>query len=93
MITVDNDNQLLLQQSGWDAGDDVIINQYPTYTAKGNYFPEWFVTQSGRPSSTIEIPEQVMVVTDDGVTVIYTTWKTQQVLGPVPEAPVEPSNP
>lgn len=73
MITVDNDNQLLIQEGGWEDGDADTINQYPTYKVRGNYFPLDFVVTSSRVMYKTQEYVTEQYVGDDG-TVIITTY-------------------
>lgn len=74
MITVDDDNQLLIQQGGWEEGDADVINQYPTYTVRGTYFPLDFVIASSRSMYKTQEYITEQYVGDDG-TVIISTYK------------------
>ena len=74
MITVDNDNQLLIQENGWEDGDADVINQYPAYKVRGTYFPLDFVATSSRYTYKTQEYVTEQYVGDDG-TVIITTYK------------------
>lgn len=76
MINVDTDNQLLIQDSGWQDGDDVVINDNPTYPVRGIYFPDDFVSTSGRTKYTTSEMRQEQYVNDSGTLIIVTYWVT-----------------